>query len=111
MLTDQHRLLIAAHVDGELSPERQQAVARLLEQSADARELFGKLWTDARRLQDLPRQTLPPDFAQRVLARLPSSDGKVVVRFTAPPRDSVRGLLTRILSAAAVVFVFVGIGL
>jgi hypothetical protein len=111
MLTDQHRLLIAAHVDGGLSPERQQAVVRLLDHSAEARDLFGKLQVDARRVQTLPRTTLPPDFAQRILSRLPADDGKIVVRVSTPRPDSVRLLLKRILSAAAVLFVCVGIGL
>ena len=59
MLTDQHRLLIAAHVDGGLSPQRQEAVVRLLERSLEARDLLGKLEADARHLRDLPRQALP----------------------------------------------------
>jgi len=111
MLTDQHRLLIAAHVDGELSPERQQAVHRLLERSAEARDLFGKLQADSRRLRNLPRPTLPAGFAERILARLPADDARIVVRIHTPRTDSVRLLLTRILSAAAVLFVCVGMGL
>jgi hypothetical protein len=111
MLTDQHRLLIAAHVDGELSPERRQAVKRLLERSDEARVLFRKLQADARRLQNLPRQTVPADFAERVLSRLPSNDGEVILRMAATRPDSARVLLTQILSAAAVLFVCVGVGL
>src|SRR5262249_43565982 len=99
MLTDQHRLLIAAHVDGELSPERRQAVERLLARSGEARALLGKLQADARQLQNLPRQTLPADFAARIWSRLPSNDGEVVLRLAATRPDSNRVLLTQILSA------------
>ena len=70
MLTDQHRLLLAAHVDGELSPERQQVVVRLLERSAEARDFLGKLQAVSRRFLNLPRQALPSDFAAPVLSRL-----------------------------------------
>jgi hypothetical protein len=110
MLTEQHRLLIAAHVDGGLSPERPQAVTRLLEQSAEARDLFGNLQADGRRIRNLPRQVLPADFANRVLGRLPSANGQVVARIAAPRPDSTRIILRRVLSAAAVVFIAVGIG-
>jgi len=109
MLTDQHRLLIAAHVDGELSPERRQAVERLLARSGEARALLGKLQADARQLQNLPRQTLPADFAARIWSRLPSNDGEVVLRLAATRPDSNRVLLTQILSAAAVLFIGIGI--
>lgn len=111
MLTDQHRLLIAAHVDGELSPQRRQAVERLLARSDEARALFRKLQADARRIQNLPRQTVPLDFAERLLSRLPSNDGEVVLRLAAKRRDSTQVWLTRILSAAAVLFIGVGVGL
>jgi hypothetical protein len=111
MLTDQHRLLIAAHVDGALSPERQQAVERLLERSAEARELLGRLQTDSRRVQNLRRRTLPNDFAAGVLSRLPADDGKIVVKMVPARPDSMRLMLTRILAAAAALFICVGVGL
>src|SRR3989442_8008015 len=111
MLTDQHRLLIAAHVDGGLSPERQQAAVRLLERSPEARDFLGKLQADSRRVQNLPRQALPSDFAARVLSRLPANDGEVVLRLAATRADSMQVLLTRILTAAAVGFIGVGLGL
>src|SRR5438876_6385765 len=111
MLTDQHRLLIAAHVDGELSPERQQAAVRRRERSAEARDFLGKLQADSRRVRNLPRQALPSDFAARVLSRLPANDGEVILRLAATRADSMQVLLTRILTAAAVVFIGVGVGL
>src|SRR2546428_179053 len=111
MLNDQHRMLIAAHVDGELSPPRQLAVTRLLEQSAEARDLFAKLRADAGRLQRLPQPGLPSDFTQRLLARLPAAPNNLVVTVQARRPDVVPILFRRILSAAAVVFLGLGIGL
>src|SRR5437762_2670184 len=111
MLTDQHCMLIAAHVDAQLSPQRQLAVTRLLEQSSEARDLFAKLRADASRLQRLPQQTLSNDFAERLLARLRATPNGVVVKVPTRRPDVVPILLRRILSAAAVVFIGLGVGL
>jgi hypothetical protein len=54
-------------VDGELSATQRAAVARLLQQSSEARELVRQLQENAHRLRELPRRRLEPDFADTIL--------------------------------------------
>jgi anti-sigma factor RsiW len=72
MLSDRISRLLTAYVDGELTARQCKVVARLLDRSSEARELLRALQNDAEQLRSAPRQTLGPDFAQRVLQTIVS---------------------------------------
>jgi hypothetical protein len=57
-------------VDGELTPAQQEAVLKLLRESADAKHLLRQLQRDAEHLRALPRDTLASDFANQVLQHI-----------------------------------------
>src|SRR5216684_417183 len=111
MLSDRMRQLLTAYVDGELPARQQEAVTRLLEQSAEARVFVQHLQADSAALRRLPRRQLGQEFAQEILAAVGDSG-----LHTAPRSKAAR--LTRapvypawigLASAAAVLFV-VGVG-
>src|SRR5581483_7272406 len=85
MLPEQLRLLVAAYSAGDLPPRRRSAAERLLRHSAEARVLLRDLETNVERLRNLPRQTLPADFADRVLRALPP-EPEPIIRLAAVPR-------------------------
>lgn len=72
MLTAEQRELVAAAVDGELSATEARAFRRLLETSAEARDLFAQLTADSQRVRVLPlAQVSPPaDLRAKVMARV-----------------------------------------
>ncbi|MBV9123104.1 MAG: zf-HC2 domain-containing protein, partial [Planctomycetes bacterium] len=67
MLSERVCRLLTAYVDGELSPAEEQAVQRLLQESAEARTLYEQLRRDADLLRRLPPRRPPRDFPQQVL--------------------------------------------
>jgi anti-sigma factor RsiW len=67
MLSEETQELLSAFVDGELNAPERVAVARLLQQSSEARELVRHLQENAHRLRQLPRRRLEPGFADDVL--------------------------------------------
>lgn len=105
MLPEPLRLLIAAYAADDLSPRRRKAAIRLLKHSREARRLLRALHADRIDLQALPKATLPADFADRVVARLPSRSP--AMRPTATP---VRGFSTNHIVAAFAVALVFGIG-
>ena len=111
MLPEQLRLLIAAHAGGDLSPRRQRAAVRLLQHSAEARNLLRQLQNDATRLRSLPSVPVPDGLADQVIARLPPAKIAVTVPLPAGRSDPMRARLSRIVSAAAVVSAAASIGL
>lgn len=68
MLTDADRELVAAAVDGELTPATEPAFRALVAHSAEALALFHTLTVHARRLAALPRCPAPPTLLPAVLA-------------------------------------------
>ena len=70
MLTDADRELIAAAVDGDLTPDQSAAFRRLVTASPAATALFEALRSDARRLRALPRVPAPPHLERRVTAQI-----------------------------------------
>jgi hypothetical protein len=62
------RELLAAAVDGELTPAERKAARRVLRESDAARVLFAQLKADATRLKKLPRVPVPADLTDNVLA-------------------------------------------
>lgn len=67
MLPERLYQLLTAYVDGALTARQLRAVQRLLSRSVEARTVLRQLQEDAAQLQQLPRQTLPADFAPQVL--------------------------------------------
>jgi hypothetical protein len=72
MLTAEQRELVAAAVDGELSATDNRALCRLLDASAEARDLYAKLNFDSQRVRVLQQVQVPPpaDLRAKVMARI-----------------------------------------
>lgn len=70
MPTDPELLLLAAAVDGDLTPAQAKAVRRLLAADPAAARLFAELKADAVRLKALPRRQAPAGTARRIMARV-----------------------------------------
>lgn len=70
MLTAAERELIAAAVDGDLTPDQDAAFHRLLASSMEAGSLFQAIEADACRLRSMPRVATPTDLSRRVMARI-----------------------------------------
>ena len=97
MLPDQLRILISAYASDDLSPRSRSAASRLLRHSQDARDLLRNLRNDTRRLQQLPKPTLPPDFATSIIDRL--APGPIIIR---PPSANTKRWPSLVGSLAAV---------
>ncbi|MGF1582729.1 MAG: anti-sigma factor family protein [Gemmataceae bacterium] len=67
MLSDEHKELLTAYVDGELSPQELRQAESLLGSSRRARMFVKKLESDSRRLTALSPDTLPTDFSERIV--------------------------------------------
>ena len=67
MLTDRCHELLAAYVDGELTPRQHKALLRLLQRSAEARDLLRRMQQDAEALRQLPQQRLDRDLSAPVV--------------------------------------------
>ena len=67
MLSKSDLELLTSFVDGELTPRHRAATLRLLKGSSEARSVLQDLQETARRLHELPRQTLESAFAGQVL--------------------------------------------
>src|SRR4051812_24287730 len=67
MLPDRVCQLLTAFVDGELSDRQREQVARVLEQSGEARAFLEQLQHDAGLVRDLPRVRPAEDLAPKVL--------------------------------------------
>src|ERR1041384_3644971 len=67
MLSEEMIQLLTAFVDGELSQRQRDAVMRLLEHSAEARELLRQLQDNAHRVKKLPRHKVEPSLVEAVM--------------------------------------------
>jgi anti-sigma factor RsiW len=67
MLSEEHRKLLSAYVDGEVKARQRKTVLRLLRKSAEARSLVRKMQDDSHRLRRLPRQPSAPDLELRLM--------------------------------------------
>jgi hypothetical protein len=67
MLPDQVIQQLTAFVDGELDPRQREAVTRLLNQSAEARDLVRQLQENAHRLKQLPRRKVEPSLVDEIV--------------------------------------------
>lgn len=67
MLPEKISRILAAAIDGELTPRQQRGVERLLRQNEEARQLYQMLKGDSGRLKALPRESLPAHFSSQVL--------------------------------------------
>lgn len=90
MLPQRITELLTAYVDGELSSRQREQVARLLQESAEARQVLKDLQENQRRLHDLPARKLDAAFAAQVVQAIDSqrpglkSAGQPVVRRRVP---------------------------
>ncbi|MFY7953209.1 MAG: anti-sigma factor family protein [Armatimonadaceae bacterium] len=101
MLTESEQLLIAAAVDGVLTPAEVTALDRLLASKPEAGRLFGQLKAQTARLAALPKRPAPKTLAAGVMAR---------VRPITPARQLVRGRSWLPVAVAASLFVAVTAG-
>jgi hypothetical protein len=106
MLPDRIYWLLTAYVDGELNVSQRQRVERLMHQSAEARDLLGRLQQDAEALRRLPRLQLAVDFAGQVLQALPAQP---LQPFLSAPTPAPLPAWVGWVAAAAVLFL-VGTG-
>lgn len=115
MLAAAQAELLSAHLDGELSPRQERAVARLLQESAEARCLLAKLERDAGALRGLPACKLSHDLSEGILAALASEAPRPCLRIVAERASRKRlAVLPRSVAkryvAAAAVMLAIGIG-
>lgn len=101
MLTEPEQILIAAAVDGGLTPAELKAFDHLLASKPEAGRLFGQLKAQAARLAALPKRPAPKTLAATVMAR---------VRPITPARTPVRGRSWLPVAVAASLFVAVTAG-
>jgi anti-sigma factor RsiW len=109
MLSEQHRELLSAYVDGEVRTRQRKTVLRLLRKSAEARNLVRQMQENSRRLRRLPRQPLSPEFEARLLQAFADSQATAApLPPTAPPAPTLPLWLS--VLAAAVVLTAVAVG-
>jgi hypothetical protein len=70
MLSDDLIELLTAYVDGELSPRQRDDVMRLLNKSAEAREILRQLQENAHKLKQLRRHKVEPSLVDEILAAI-----------------------------------------
>ena len=68
---------LSAYIDGELTAQEAQAVEAWLAEDSAARQLVDDLRTVSAALQQLPRQTLPEAWKQKLVERLDKSTVRV----------------------------------
>ena len=92
MLTDPQRHLIAAAVDGRLTPGEQHAFRGLVAESRDALALFQSLQSQAARLSAMPKASLPRYrsewILQAVTQAVPPTAPPVTPRVAVPAKRS-----------------------
>ncbi len=92
MLTDPQRHLIAAAVDGRLTPSDQLAFRGLVAESREALALFQTLQSQSTRLTALPKAALPSGRSSKILRALaqavPPTATPVVTRVAVPAKRS-----------------------
>lgn len=103
MLSEAQRLLISAFSADDLPTEKKPLAERLLDRSSEARALFASLQSDADVLHNLPRLSVPPDFVDIVMKRLPEPASVTVL-----VRPQRRWDVAAACAVAAVVF---GVGI
>jgi hypothetical protein len=102
MLTEEQTRLIAAAVDGELSPAQDAAFRRLYAESAGVRDLYLQLLAHSNRLKQLPRKSAPPDLPLVILGRVTPI---VAARQPVPPVGRRVGWLPYAVAASAILAV------
>jgi anti-sigma factor RsiW len=105
MLTEETRQLLAAYVDGEVSPRQRAQVDSLLSKSAEARNLLEQLQRDSGELRAMKRKTLPQDFSLQVLKNI--ADKKLQPESTPPPTTTFPAWLGITIAVAVLVLVTV----
>jgi hypothetical protein len=108
MLPEKISRILAAAVDGELTPRQQRAVDRLLRENDEARQMYKMLKGDSGRLKALPREALPAHFSSQVLQAvgerptpMPKAVGQVAQKYLP---------MWAIMSAAAAVMFAISLG-
>ncbi len=109
MLTDADRELVAAAVDGELTPATEPAFRALVAHSAEALALFHTLTMHARRLSSLPRRPAPPPLLPAVMAAVRDLP-RAVPSQLAPPHRRTAAARWAVPVSAAGLFVAVAAG-
>lgn len=100
---------LASYIDGEVDPAERAEIESHLGQNPQYRRLLEDLRKTRDLLRTLPREPAPPEFADAFFAQLERSgllDGDVEV---AKPRMRIGG--PRVLAAAAIVLLAVGLGI
>jgi hypothetical protein len=109
MIPDDQLHLLTAAVDGELTPEEDRRLRRVLVRSAAARVLFAQLQADRDRLRKLPQATPPADLRDRVMAKIadvpPPVPTEPVVRPAAAPFQRTRRSWVPVAVAASLLLV------
>ena len=108
MLSERISRILAAAVDGELTPRQRRAVDRLLLENEEARQMYKHLKRDSERLKKLPRRTPPAHLSSQVLQAvgsqptpLPRAVGQVAQRYLP---------MWAIVAAAAAVMLAISLG-
>ncbi len=97
-LTEEQCLLLAAAVDGELSPDETVEVEQLMATNPDAQEFFDLLKFDSSTLQTLPTVAMPDALRHQVLQQL-----------TTVPLPNTPRRLPRWFGASVAVVLFCGV--
>jgi hypothetical protein len=85
MLSDESIQLITAYVDGELTSRQRDEVMRLLNKSAEARELLKQLLENVHKLKKLPSRKVQPSLVDEIVQAIEAQKTRVQ-----PPTRSKR---------------------
>ena len=108
MLSDDMIQLLTAYVDGELTPRQREEVMRMLNKSAEAREVLRQLQENAHKLKQLPKRNVEPSLVEDILAAI--AEEKARTRPYSPPKRR-RSILPYFVVAMAASFIVFAIGL
>jgi hypothetical protein len=110
MLPDRVQLLLAAALDGDLTPRQRRLVRRWLKRSRRARLYFQQLQADQAQLKRLPLAEMPLDFSKTVLAAI-AGQGMVQPAALVSARPTHRWQATAApWAVAAAIFLAIALG-
>jgi len=85
MLSEQEMDLLTGYVDGELNDRQREAVMRLLNMSAEAREMLRQLQENAHKLKQLPQHNVEPSLVDEILQAIADEQAQVTTQAPSRP--------------------------
>jgi hypothetical protein len=108
MLSDEMMQLLTGYVDGELTPRQRDEAMRLLNKSAEAREVLRQLQENAHKLKQLKKQKVEPSLVDEIVMAI--EEQKAQRRTPSAPKRR-RSAAPYFVVAMAASFLFIAIGI